>query len=461
MHKLRHSLIAILLLSFAKLASAADDYADLLAKANEAFRKKDYAAALQLTELARKSDSARYEAPALSAFIFAAQGKVAEARSALEFAKKLCPPDKTERLGAVEAAIDEAAKTVSPNNALTQPVEVPAQLSGPAKRQRAALDLIVEEADAAKTSEGRQKLLAEYLEKSRVYVNDNPADVRVWLTRAVAAMELDLPSVGHAAGVKLTELHADESNNPNAVRVLAMLERKGWINPNEVAPSFPATRQGTKSIFDGSDREVALALANRYILHRTSKLAPHLLATPYLIKLVLLQDGVNFFTRIANNTLTAERVENQYSTMTQNQTGLYKLVGASWQQLNHDPLEKPVELYAINFVKSDWIATVSNRKFKGLQLFRGKMLYCMQEDDGPRITKIYYDDAGMHVASESSAPNYHYVSINIITTPRADGWLETDDSESTDSIKTERHHSETLVTIVPMVRADTFFGPGG
>ena len=53
--------------------------------------------------------------------------------------------------------------------------------------------------------------------------------MNVWVLRAIAAMEVDYPGEGWLAGRRLKELGAEESDDAKIRRVIAQLDRKGWL----------------------------------------------------------------------------------------------------------------------------------------------------------------------------------------------------------------------------------------
>jgi hypothetical protein len=120
--------------------------------------------------------------------------------------------------------------------AAAQP-ERSASLSTESKRRFNTLMVIMGEADAAKKADERQRLLNEFLERSRSFVEANPSHTEVWLMRAVAATELNLAGEGVEAAHKLLELKADELDDPKAKKIMAALDRKGWLDGEAPAPN--------------------------------------------------------------------------------------------------------------------------------------------------------------------------------------------------------------------------------
>ena len=101
--------------------------------------------------------------------------------------------------------------------------------------------LIAEDADKAQTADDREKLLKEFLDKSNGFLKVHPSQLNVWLIRAAASVELGEPRIGWEAGKSLRTLGAEKINDPKTDKVLAMLDRKGWLSESEpVAESSKA-----------------------------------------------------------------------------------------------------------------------------------------------------------------------------------------------------------------------------
>lgn len=212
---LKLGLLFVLLLGLGSLAYA-DGYDDGLVKANAAFKAGKTADALTLTEAMQKSVPNRYEAFALSALVLAQAGRVDEAKAAIDNASKRAPAEK-------QARVREIAQLIAAHAGADATT-----LSGTERRRYNGLLVIIDEADAAKNPAERSKLLAEFLEKSAAFVQDHPQLLQVWTLRAVAAIELNRAKVAWESGQQMTQLGADNSDDPKVGKVLAMLDRKGW-----------------------------------------------------------------------------------------------------------------------------------------------------------------------------------------------------------------------------------------
>jgi hypothetical protein len=201
--------------------TSAKAFDDSLVQANVLFKQGKLDEALAAAQAAQKLDPKRFEAPATAALILHAARKPAEAKAALDEAAKLAPPDKQDKIQNITNVLNaESAATASGNSP---------SLTGTARRQFDTLALIIEEADKAQTDVERKKLLREFLEKSEPFLKENPDQTPIWTLRAVAALELNQAKMGWEAGRKLLEAGAGDSDDLKTRKVLAALERKGWL----------------------------------------------------------------------------------------------------------------------------------------------------------------------------------------------------------------------------------------
>ena len=225
-------------------------YDEHLVQANALFKKEDLNGALLQVQAAAKLDPKRYEAPATAALILHRAKRPAEARAALEEALQLAPADKKEKVQAIAKVLGDPAAKPDSAGITPPPATEPAQLTGAARRQFNTLLLIVEEADKAASADERKKLLREFLDKSAAFVKEQPGQSPVWTLRAVAALELNQPKVGWEAGQQLVKLGADNSSDAKVQKVLAMLDRKGWLGEKvpEVLASATAERPLVNSL---------------------------------------------------------------------------------------------------------------------------------------------------------------------------------------------------------------------
>jgi TPR repeat protein len=210
--------------------ASAKSFDDQLVQANVLFKQGKLDEAFAAAAAARKLDPKRFEAAATAALILHAAHKPAEARAALDEAFALAPTDKQDKLRKI-AALLTGAPGLSTPAAGGPATNAPSltQLTGAARRQFDTLTMIIEEADKAKLDAERKKLLREFLEKSEQFIKENPDYRAVWALRAIAAIELNQKRIGWEAGKELKRLGADNSEDPKLRKVMAALDRKGWL----------------------------------------------------------------------------------------------------------------------------------------------------------------------------------------------------------------------------------------
>ena len=105
---------------------------------------------------------------------------------------------------------------------------------------------LLEEADfAAKTKDAdeRRHYFGNYLVDSRNFLRDHPeAPPRLWVLRAIAAVQLDKEATGKEAGhMILTSLPEKDREDPHVRTLLRILRSKGWLTEaaNAAAPVAP------------------------------------------------------------------------------------------------------------------------------------------------------------------------------------------------------------------------------
>lgn len=229
-------LIASCLFCCCSAIAQSSAYLDLVQSAQLLMGQGKLDEAVGKAEAARKLDEKRFEAPATLALILHAQGKAAQAQAAVEEALKLVPAEQ-------KAKVEAIAKRVASNAGGTVAAEKGGVLPATARRRLDGLFLIIEEADKARTNEEKRKLFQEYLERSGEFVKEYPKELTVWTLRAVAALELGQAKPGWAAGQEMTKLGADDSEDPKVRRVMAMLDRKGWLGKEAPTGLISATKE--------------------------------------------------------------------------------------------------------------------------------------------------------------------------------------------------------------------------
>ena len=236
-----------------------------LSEANRLLDAGKLPEALAASKAAAKLDTNRFEAPFLAAVIFVELKQPTPARLALDAALALAPADKKPRLEALKQQLVNA-KDSQQHVANAGPPP----LSGAARRQYDTLVLIIEEADKSTLADERKKLLREFMARSADFIVENPNQMDIWVLRAALAVELDYTGDGWLAGQRLKELGADASNDPKTRKVMAMLDRKGWLADRwkERDWSKLSAAQTRQAAEDG-DAEAQIALGTWYRLGRS------------------------------------------------------------------------------------------------------------------------------------------------------------------------------------------------
>jgi hypothetical protein len=190
---------------------------------------------------AAQKDPTRFEAYALAALALHVKGAEREAKTFIDKALSHAPPDKKPLLNDLAGKIADALTTPvrsAPTNPETRPLQsarTPREPAGSAptdpemRRKLDALRLIVEDADKSTDAESRRKFLQEFLAKSEPFVTQYPGQTEIWVLRAAAAIEMDEAITGWQAGRKLLALGQDGGSDPKIQRLIAMLDRKGWL----------------------------------------------------------------------------------------------------------------------------------------------------------------------------------------------------------------------------------------
>ena len=230
-------LLALLLAATGGPAQTSDPkYDALVSQARVLLREEKLSEAAAKAADAIKLAPGRYDAHAVIALIAIRQGDAPAAKAAVAKALELAPADKKAPLESLQQKL--AGLDPPPANPPGSPAKPagPAELTGEARRKLEVLNLIAADADNAKSAGERRKLLQEYLDKSDEFLKTSPGVMAVWTLRAAIGLELNNPRLAWAAGRKLLSLGADKGDHPGALKVLAKLERKGWLTDSEPSP---------------------------------------------------------------------------------------------------------------------------------------------------------------------------------------------------------------------------------
>jgi len=167
---------------------------------------------LQLSRRAIQQDPSRYEAHVIAAGALGQQKQYGQATVHLQVAMALAPDDQKPSVARALAEMKVAS------------------LPADSRRKLDGLMLILDDAQQAKSATDRERLLHEFLDKSDAFLNQYPSIADVWLIRATVALELDEAKVGWQAGRMLVQLAQGQSPDPKTRRLMARLERNGWLD---------------------------------------------------------------------------------------------------------------------------------------------------------------------------------------------------------------------------------------
>jgi len=224
--------------------------------ANDAFKANDVEIALEVAKKAIQLDANRYEGYALTALVLEKQGHLDEAIQQSAKALEFAPAEKKTSLAAFRDSLEKQRR--KPSGAQT--------FSPEARRKYDVLMLITADADKAKSAYERKTLLQEFMSKSAEFLSLAPMQTNIIVLRAAAALELDYPGTGWLIGRRLKELGLENSDDPAVRKVLAGLERKGWLAPNNISRDWNKwTTEQVRASAEHGDAEAAGALGWWYL----------------------------------------------------------------------------------------------------------------------------------------------------------------------------------------------------
>ena len=246
-------------------------YDRVMTQARAFLNQKKPAEAKAKAEEAAKLDPNRYEAYAVLTLVAIRQDDITAARAALVKASELAPPEKEASLEALRKKLahdesDHDTQPAKPTDKLGGSAPV-TMLSSEARRKHDALLLILEDSDKAASPEERRRLLREFLAKSAEFLTMAPTQTNIWLTCGTATVELDYPGAGWLVGRHLKELGLEDSDDPRARKVMASLDRKGWLGTQRRSREWNKWQSVDKvkaAALDG-DVEAQVAIGNAYV----------------------------------------------------------------------------------------------------------------------------------------------------------------------------------------------------
>lgn len=202
----------------------ASDWAQACARATEAESAGRLEEALGHAEAAIGLEGAKLEGHVLKAFVLARLQRFDEARAALAAAHALANDEQALGLKSMEATIELLAKQGAASTK-SKP-----SLSPESAALWAKLQAIVEQADKAELIEDRARLLWSFLKQSEELVAQAPTFAPVQVVRCMAAVEVDSPSIGWTAFLRLKQLGLVEDPPRDALFARLQLEaaRRGW-----------------------------------------------------------------------------------------------------------------------------------------------------------------------------------------------------------------------------------------
>jgi formylglycine-generating enzyme required for sulfatase activity len=199
-------------------SAATSPYEQLLGQGNGELKAGKLDEAMADAKQAIAADGTRFEAYTLAAMIAHKEGNDADAKAFLDKAQAMVPADKKAKLDVLAQVI---LGSTPPSPAVGLSPDVRLRLN--------ALLLVFEDADKATLADDRRRFLADFLSQSAPFVKDNPGQLRIWVLRAVASLELNQSIEGHEAAHSLMGLGAEKSDDPKIQKIMAMLERNGWF----------------------------------------------------------------------------------------------------------------------------------------------------------------------------------------------------------------------------------------
>jgi TPR repeat protein len=149
----------------------------------------------------------------------------------------------------------------APAESAQAPVPPPAPLAAPATLD--GLMLLFDKAANATNTNDSVRAYRAFLQQGADFAVAHPEQTNLWVKRAKAALAVDYADAGWVAGKQLTALNLIHSEAPEARKVMADLERKGWLGPKRPQHDWRAVKgdQIVAAANDG-DEEAQVMLGN-------------------------------------------------------------------------------------------------------------------------------------------------------------------------------------------------------
>jgi hypothetical protein len=94
-----------------------------------------------------------------------------------------------------------------------------------------ALIELARQAQASTDLDQQTTLLKQFMDQSKVFLQQHPDEMLLWQLRAASAISLQEPMDGYEAGHKLIAAGAMDSNDSGVQQLLAKLKLLGWLDP--------------------------------------------------------------------------------------------------------------------------------------------------------------------------------------------------------------------------------------
>jgi tetratricopeptide (TPR) repeat protein len=158
------------------------------------------------------------------------QDKFSEALARVDALLRSNPNDKD--LLELKAQLQKSvpAAPATPATAATSTPSAAPRLNSEDRLALDTLNSIIDDIKAAKDEDSSKKLMQEFLDRSKPFVEKFPEQAGIWAMRATAAMDLDRIADGADAARHLKSLGALDSDDTQTRKVMARLSRKGWLS---------------------------------------------------------------------------------------------------------------------------------------------------------------------------------------------------------------------------------------
>jgi hypothetical protein len=158
-------------------------------------------------------------------------GKYADAQRLTTGLLAAYPND--QRLINTKALLDKLVTPAAPAAGSTAPAPPTAnteQLSGMDKVDYNALIELARQAQASTDLDQQNALLRQFMDQSKVFLQQHPDQMLLWQLRAASAISLQEPMDGYEAGRKLIAAGGTDSNDASLQQLLAKLKLLGWLD---------------------------------------------------------------------------------------------------------------------------------------------------------------------------------------------------------------------------------------